>query len=356
MLGAGLGARERSEVRKLGQGDVDLQRGAGVADPLDVGDERLGQHAPVEQAKERHVGVGVAGHDGRVELVAVGQRHADGLAVAHEDSGNFGVAADLGTEVAGGRRQRLCETAHAAAHVRPHASRAAALAHDVVEEHVRGARHRGARHCADDRVGGQRPLQLLRLEPAVEDRARRAGEDLDRLAGGVSQPTERASQREHRPEVAWARVQQVGRSHRQRRLDHRRHALEHRLVLRVALGVAFAELRDLSASQICVRAHRQRAPVGERRERRGVARQDLVAVRGQLQVADDRRMEQAVDVGGGRDLVAGEGLLGDAGAADDIPPLEHQHALPGARQVAGGHQSVVPGADHDRVEVRGARH
>ena len=267
MLGARLGARQRVEVRQLGQGDVDLQRGAGVADPLDVGDEGLGQCAPVEQAKERHVGVGVAGHDGRVELVAVGERHADGFAVAHEDPRDLGLAADLGPEVAGSRRQRLREPAHAATHVRPDASRAAGLAHDVVEEHVRGARHRGARHCADDRVGGQGPLQLLRLEPAVEDRARRAGEDLNRLAGGVSQPPKRASQREHRPEVAWARVQEVGRSHRQRRLDHCRHALQHCLVLRVALCVACAELRDLPAGQIGIRAHRQRAPVGEGRER-----------------------------------------------------------------------------------------
>ena len=36
-----------------------------------------------------------------MELVAVGQRHADGFAVANEDPRDFGFAADLGTEVAG---------------------------------------------------------------------------------------------------------------------------------------------------------------------------------------------------------------------------------------------------------------
>jgi len=224
-----------------------------------------------------------------------------------------------------------------------------------MEEHVGGTRHRGARHRADDRVGRQRPLQLLGLEPAIEDRARGTAEDLDRLAGAVAQPPEGPSQREQRPKVAGTRPQHIGRRHRERGLDHRRHALEHRLVPRIAFGVAHAELGDLRAGQVGVWAHQQRPPVGERRERRGVSGEDLVAVGGQLQVADDRRVEEAVDVGGGGDLEAGERLLGDAGAADDVAPLKDKHAQPGAREVARGHQPVVPGTDHDGVVTRGAQ-
>ncbi len=354
--GPGVGARQRPEVRQLRQGDVDLQRGARVADPLDVGNERLRKCAPVEQPQERHVGVGVARHDRGVVLVAAGERHADGPAVAHQDALHLGLAANVGAEVAGGCRQRLRQPAHAAAHVGPDTSRAAALAHHVVEQHVRGPRHRGGCHRPDDRVGRQRRLQLLRLEPAVEDRPRGAGEDLHRLACRVSQPPVRASEREQRPEVAEARLRQIGRRHRQRGLDHRRDTLEHRLVLRIALGVARAELGDLPARELGVGAHHQGAPVGKRRERRGVAGEDLVAVGGQPQVADDRRVEEAVDVRGGGDLVAGKRLLGDAGAADDVAPLEHEHTPAGSRQVAGRDQPVVPGADDDRVEARGARH
>ena len=66
-------------------------------------------------------------------------------------------------------------------------------------------------------------------------------------------------------------------------------------------------------------------------------------------------MEEAVDVGGGGDLEPGERLLGDAGAAHDVPPLEDEHAKPSAREVARGHQPVVPGADHDGVIPRGAQ-
>ena len=169
----------------------------------------------------------------------------------------------------------------------------------MVEEHVGRPRHRGTCHRPDDRVGRQRPLQLLRLEPAIEDRPGSSGEDFDGLAGAVAQPPERAPEREQRPDVAEVWSQQIGRRHRQRGLDDRSHPLEHRLVQRIALGVAPAELGDLLAGQLGIWAHQQRAPVGERRERRGVSREDLIAVVGQPQVADDRGMEEAVDVGGG---------------------------------------------------------
>ena len=353
MLGSRLRARERPEARQLGQGHVDLHRGAGVADPLDIGHERVGQRVPVEQAQERHVGVGVAGHDGSAILVAARERDADGSAILDEDPRHLRVAADVDAEVACGRRERLGDTAHAAAHVPPHPPCASGLAHDVVEEHVGGSGHRRARHRADDRVGRERPLQLLGLEPAVEDRACGAGEDLHRLAGAVAQPPERASQRQRGPEVAEMRPQQIGRPHREGGLDYRRHPLEHRLVPRIALGVARAELGDLPACQLGISAHQQRAPVGERRERRRLSGQDLVAIRGELQVADDLRVEEAVDVGGGRDLEAWEGLLGHTGAADDVPPLEDHHAQPGTREVARRHEPVVPGADHDGVVTVG---
>ena len=79
------------------------------------------------------------------------------------------------------RGDGVADPAHAAAHVAPDAADAVALAHHVVEQHVGRARHRRGRHRADDRVGRQRHLELLRLEPAVEDRRGRPGQDLDRL-------------------------------------------------------------------------------------------------------------------------------------------------------------------------------
>ena len=51
MLRTGLRARHRPEARQLTEGYVDLHRGAGVADPLDVRHERLRKHGSVEQAQ-----------------------------------------------------------------------------------------------------------------------------------------------------------------------------------------------------------------------------------------------------------------------------------------------------------------
>src|SRR5690606_12563284 len=49
--------------------------------------------------------------------------------------------------------------------------------------------------------------------------------------------------------------------------------------------------------------------------------------------------------------VPGHDLLGDDGATDDVAPLEDGHAIAGLRQVRGGDQAVVAGADDDDVGV-----
>ena len=45
----------------------------------------------------------------------------------------------------------------------------------------------------------------------------------------------------------------------------------------------------------------------------------------------------------------GKHLLGDRGAAEHVPALEHEHAAAGARQIRRVCQSVVAAADHDYV-------
>ena len=129
----------------------------------------------------------------------------------------------------------LRDAAHAAADVAPHAADAVALAHDVVEQHVGRARHRRRGERPDDGVGGQRRLQLLRLEPAVEDRPRRAGEDFD-----GRRPPSLPSLRNFQPSLpschrSPTRVANgFGRRLRQHRLEEVGDARQHLLVLRVA--------------------------------------------------------------------------------------------------------------------------
>jgi hypothetical protein len=86
----------------------------------------------------------------------------------------------------------------------------------------------------------------------------------------------------------------------------------------------------------------------DRRER-PVERKDLQAVLRQVEVADDLRPQQRHDVGRDAEPEAGEDLLGDGRAAEDVAPLEDDGSKAGTREVGRGGEAVVAPADHDRV-------
>src|SRR3546814_11197252 len=66
--------------------------------------------------------------------------------------------------------------------VAPRALLAVHLAEDMVEENIGAARRVGARVIADHRVETEGGLDRLALEPAVEPRARRLGEQVAHIA------------------------------------------------------------------------------------------------------------------------------------------------------------------------------
>ena len=252
-------------------------------------------------------------------------------------------------EAAGGRGDGLRERPHPALHVAPDAAGAVALAHHVVEEHVGRAGSRGRGHGADDGVGGERGLHLVRLEPAVEDGSRRRGQDLHGSRAVAAELEEAPPGAGEAEEVAGASGEGVGGRLEKRGLDGPGDPLQHGLVGGEPFGVARGELRHLAPVQRRVGPHEQRAAVGEGSEGRRVARQELVAVAGELEVADDLRAEEAHHVGGRGDPEPRPGLLGDRRAAHPVAGLEHEDLLAGARQVGGGDEPVVAGADDDRV-------
>src|SRR3990172_6756542 len=103
-----------------------------------------------------------------------------------------------------------------------------------------------------------------------------------------------------------------------------RQGMEEILVLGVAGGVALRELGDLLAGLFLVGPHDEVAAVGEGRKEGRVFGQDAVAEALELEFADDALLQQAAQVGGGRDLVARPDFFGDAGAAHERPALDHQ--------------------------------
>ena len=73
--------RQAGELRRLGQGEVDLRRGRRVVDPRDGFAKILGQLVGREKLLERQMGVDAGGDDVGVELRAVFEPHADRAAV-----------------------------------------------------------------------------------------------------------------------------------------------------------------------------------------------------------------------------------------------------------------------------------
>jgi hypothetical protein len=105
---------------------------------------------------------------------------------------------------------------------------------------------------------------------------------------------------------------------------------------------------DLAAGLVVIVDPPEVVAVRERRER-AVERQELHAVAGQVELADDLRPEQRHDVGTDRELVARKHLFGDRGTADEMAALEDDHLASRAREIRSARQSVVPAPDHDRV-------
>src|SRR5262249_10311493 len=80
-----------------------------------------------------------------------------------------------------------------------------------------------------------------------------------------------------------------------------------------------------------------------------VERQNLEAVPGQIEVADDLRAQERDHVRAHREAEAGEHFLGDGRAAEHVPALEDEHLPPGPGPICGGRQSAVAATDDDGV-------
>src|SRR3546814_6784048 len=99
-----------------------------------------------------------------------------------EHLGDRAFEADLDAHVPADLGHDLGDPAHAADAVAPRALLAVHLAEDMVEENIGAARRVGARVIADHRVETEGGLDRLALEPAVEHRARRLGEQVEHIA------------------------------------------------------------------------------------------------------------------------------------------------------------------------------
>jgi hypothetical protein len=286
----------------------------------------------------------------RAELRTVGQHHARDLAAAGFDPDDRRLGADLGAERAGRGRHRRRHAAHAAAREAPAGGLAAGLVEVVVQRDEAGAGAARARPGADHAGDAEQPAHRVGVEALLDEvgdaRGEQAGEVERRAHVHLAQL---GRERGLLGQRLGSLGPELGRDLMQQRADERAETGEPLLPTLVGVGVARGELADLGAARLRVVGEQQMAAVGARREV-GALRVDVVAVLGETQVAHHRLGEQAHDVRQAGDGEVGpEGLLGDRGAADGVPALQHQHAAAGAGKVTGGDEAVVAAADDDHV-------
>src|SRR5579863_10210468 len=73
----------------------------------------------------------------------------------------------------------------------------------------------------------------------------------------------------------------------------------------------------------------------------------------QIEVADNFRAQERYGVGEDGKFEAGNNLLGDRGAPEDVAPFQNEDFLPAARKIRCVDEAVVPAADDDHVVFLG---
>ena len=104
----------------------------------------------------------------RLDLVAVLQDNADGLAILHQHLLNAGVGSDLAAVFLQRTGDGIRDGAHAATGQAPGADAAVDIAHDVVQQDIGGARRVNTERRADDARAGHRGLDQVVLEIVFE--------------------------------------------------------------------------------------------------------------------------------------------------------------------------------------------
>jgi hypothetical protein len=359
MVLADLGAGVGGEVGQLGQGQVDLDHAAARAPALDVGHEVGRQLGPVDLLQEGGPGVDGGDHHRGVQLLAAGQDHPGGPAAGDQHPLHPGVGAHGGAELEGRAVDGVGHRPHAALGKAPAAQVAVAdVADRVVGHHVGGARGVGPGPGADHPVDGQARLDLLGLEPVVQQVADAHGHQPGHVGHGAHvQAPVAPGQPEQLAQVRGPARADLGRRLGEQGPQHRGQALQPGVPAGHGVGVALGELGDLlvvAAGVVVVDG--QRAAVGPGLVGRAHGEQ-LVAVALQVQVADDPGRHEAHHVRQPGHLDLGRlrpGGVGGGRAPGLGPGLQDHRAGPCPGQVGAGHQPVVAAPDDDRVPGRHA--
>ena len=249
--------------------------------------------------------------------------------------------------LAGGVGDREADHPHAALDVAPDRALALEVALVVHELDRRGAGVLRAAVGGDHALAEQRVLEALVLHVVVEDVGdRRVEDDVEHRLLAVQEVLDLLARRALAdPGVAAAGAQPAA------------DLVEEVLVGPVAVDVLLGdlELLEVALGLGVVEPLAERRAVLERDPQVRVGDVALEAALSEAELLDHELVEQADDVRAGADAVAlvVERALERAGAAEPLPPFQHEHRLPGSGQVRRGGEPVVAAADDDRVPALG---
>ncbi len=345
-------AGQAGEIGQLGERHVHAERAR--AGPIT-------RHAPPEVGREvgrvdqlliEDAWADVGDDPRRGNLLARLEADAHGRAAIDKHLAHRRFEHDLDACIGAGGGHGLGDRAHAADRMTPRALLAVHLAEHVMEQNIGRARRVGAGVVADHRVEAERRLDRLALEPAVQEGARALGEEVDEVALALERQLRQRAPLRRRPQQRLKPTARVRRGLERQIAQHVGHAVERGVVGRQSRCVAGGEPGELGlgarkpAPNLQIAAVRLRQHVGDR------PLDDAQAALVQAHVGDHLRVQQADRVARRRVAEARVELFRHRRTADDRPALEHAHGHPGARQVEGADEAIVPAADDDGVQTR----
>ena len=311
-----------------------------------------GQRACLEKFRESQPGVDARRNDVGINLVAVGEHHAFGFAVLHDDLRDRGLGADFGAGFAGRIGDGVGNCSGAAAGKSPGAEGAVNFSHVVMQQNVSRSRRTHAEERSDDARRRHRRFEHIGFKPLVQEVDGAHGHQLHLVVFVLAGHALKAAADEQQLHQFF-RIERrrIGRHHAQDRLHEAAHGLHRFAEFVVSFGVNFRVPRDLAMSLAVIVDPPQIVAAGHGRES-AVERQNFQAVAGKIEIANDLRAQQRDYIGADRELESGKNFFGDGGAAEHVTTLQHQNFFPGARQIGGGGEAVVASSDDDCVVFR----
>ena len=327
-------------VGQPGEGGVQLHdRGSDLPalEPLAV----LGRHRVGLEHVQVALRVGVRDHDRSAKPVPALQLDT----LARDDPRDRDPGRERRSRLAGRLSDRERDPAHPAHDVAPFRCSSLDLALGVHQVHRRSPRIARSRVGADHALAEQRVPEPLVVDVAVDRvRDRLLEHDRDQLLVAEQLLDLRPGRGGALPGVAEGAFAKQAPG-----------AVEGLLVGKGAADVLLREpvLAHVDDGSLVVGELRERGAVGERAPRVRVREQDLVPVSAQVELTHHELVEHPDHVRARAHQVVGlrERLLQRARAAEVVSTLQHQHRLPGPRQVRRRGEAVVASADDDRIPV-----